>query len=376
MPIRIPEQYYVGYRKQEDDLPLGFATPHGTDSAAAKRMATVDSWSDNDNTRDIIDNVLVEGFKLGDSVRRYGWGKGNVLWRIADPRGFELEISSPNLASILACTTIVNGAIQGRCVWGRDGAVNVLLPEESEPYREAVAMTKIGKSNVKLSEVNNGDLVLLKDGTQALVVGEVNIMASHSTGSGYRTKRTLAVQRKRYVLVTGEHLTAFLEGKATLEQILTPNIEQQHGGRRWYRFKVEFVGSPNVSAMVKQGAASVDMANVARILNEAAQEASGHYFGFDKVYAVTLTPFKTLSMELVDAPSPQDDEFVVLRNGYGYSVTTKHGNTYSYNVNAFLRAPFDYSPMESDYTRTPADYTGGQYIELLADDRRFRFSIR
>lgn len=181
--IKLPEKYYVGIRAQaeeEGQLPLGFATPFGTDAAFAKRKNTVDSWTGRidparkENPRfETYDNVLMEGFRISQSVRRYGWnGGGNVLWRIEDPRGFELEISSSNFASIVDCTTLTNGVIEGKCIWGREGAVNVLLPEASVPYQEAVNFTDLSKMKVTAKEMSPGQMVRMKDDTVAMFMGE------------------------------------------------------------------------------------------------------------------------------------------------------------------------------------------------------------
>jgi hypothetical protein len=66
-----------------------------------------------------FDNESLSGFQLTKSVRRVYWGGGNVVWRVLDPRGFELEISSSNLARILDCSTISKGVIMDSCIWGR-----------------------------------------------------------------------------------------------------------------------------------------------------------------------------------------------------------------------------------------------------------------
>lgn len=175
--IKIPDKYYVGVRAREKgtkEIPLGFATPNTGDAAFLKRKNTVDNWTGSaKGTRfETFDNVLVEGFRISQSVRRYGWnGGGNVLWRIEDPRGFELEISSANFASIVDCATIDKGVISGKCVWGREGAINILLPEASEPYQEAVRFTNLSKKGVVAKELVVGQFVRLKDDTVAMYCG-------------------------------------------------------------------------------------------------------------------------------------------------------------------------------------------------------------
>jgi len=174
--IKLPEKYYVGIRPQakgEDTLPLGFATPFGTDSAFEKRKNTVDGWTGKKGTFVTLENTLMAGFRISQSVRRYGWnGGGNVVWRIEDPRGFELEISSGNFASIVDCTTLTNGVIEGKCIWGREGAINVLIPEASTPYQEAVNFTDLSKLSVSSKDLKPGQFVRMKDDRVAMYCGE------------------------------------------------------------------------------------------------------------------------------------------------------------------------------------------------------------
>ena len=149
--IRFPTHYYVGFVARENDVyPLGFQTPDGTDQAAQKRKATVDSWAARTKlpSRSYENKPLI-GFKLAQTIRHGGggWGQGSVKWRIHDPRGFELEITSNNLAQILAHTVIEEGEILQECMWARLGADNVLVPVESEVYKAAQTNTeRQGKS--------------------------------------------------------------------------------------------------------------------------------------------------------------------------------------------------------------------------------------
>lgn len=224
--ITIPKQFYVGSRVQEDKnnpIPLAFLTPVSTDKAFEKRKATVDSWADpykyysqDDERRKpkldpfVIDNAPVDGYKVAEEIRRYGWGKGNVVWRMVDPRGFEFEISSPNLASILDCSTIKNGVIEGACVFGRNGAQNVLLPISSQPYRTATNNTTRAGKRIPLKEVKVGDVIVLKDGRTGIYLGSKNVIQRdlkqdrHSYGHGYatfyHTTLNLAEFKQRYLV--------------------------------------------------------------------------------------------------------------------------------------------------------------------------------
>lgn len=173
--IKIPEKYYVGIRATSgSDIPLGFATPFGTDAAFQKRKATVDNWTgkkDKGARFETYDNVLLEGYRISQEVRRYGWNGGNVVWRIEDPRGFELEISSANFASIVDCCVIDKGVIISKCIWGREGSANILLPENSGPHKEAMNFTKLAKQSVSKADLEIGQFVRMKDDVIAVYCG-------------------------------------------------------------------------------------------------------------------------------------------------------------------------------------------------------------
>lgn len=179
--IKIPTHHYVGFSKREtENIPLGFMTPDGTDAAAIKRKKTVDDWATSSSYQTVklpaksFENKPLSGFKLGNNVRHgYGWGQGNVKWRIEDPRGFELEISSPNLAQIIAITTIENGEILEKCVWARMGAENILLPVNSDVYETAQANTERANTSVSLKDLKIGYKAILQNGKEGRYMGQM-----------------------------------------------------------------------------------------------------------------------------------------------------------------------------------------------------------
>lgn len=70
----------------------------------------------------IIDNVPLEGFRIQHSVSRYG--TSNKLWRVLDPRGFELEITTGTMEDLVMGGVIDKGLIVGPCIW-RTGKILV-----------------------------------------------------------------------------------------------------------------------------------------------------------------------------------------------------------------------------------------------------------
>lgn len=69
----------------------------------------------------IIENEPKSGFKVEKIATR--WSTANKLFRISDPRGFELEITAQNLLELMNSCMIAKGEILGKCKWdfGKNG---------------------------------------------------------------------------------------------------------------------------------------------------------------------------------------------------------------------------------------------------------------
>lgn len=135
--MKFCDKLYVGFQRDRystADTPrvLGFAVPHGTTKAEIKRMETVDRWANKKEDCRIIENKPTRGFKMLEVVSRYS--TSNKLFRVLDPRGFELEISADNLLDLAMATTIVRGEIVEECVWAQHNGV-YLIPTSSEQYK-------------------------------------------------------------------------------------------------------------------------------------------------------------------------------------------------------------------------------------------------
>jgi hypothetical protein len=177
LTMKLPDQYYCGFNRRGDDELLGFMTPFGTDAAFDKRKYTVDSWSNSNRSKEkiepiVFNNVLMEGFRLDRHIKRYGWNGGNVVVRVEDPRGFEVEISVANLCKILQNNTIENGLIKAKCIWGRDRAQNILLTENSQPYLDAIQNTQRQLKSVSARDIKPGFIIRLKNGKEGQYLGK------------------------------------------------------------------------------------------------------------------------------------------------------------------------------------------------------------
>lgn len=198
--MKVFSQLYVGLKTQgKDKVDLGFATPYEDNAAFRKRQVTVDTWAvqyeyvmnaDGTYARDerggmirnkigprhkIVDNQPRSGFRITDDVKRIYWGGGNVVWRVEDPAGFELEIQSQNLMAIIQTAGVNEGGIiPGNCLWGRDGKDNILLHEKSDEYKNAILAAETLKPLKKAAASDRivGSTYLLQDGSQAVYLGK------------------------------------------------------------------------------------------------------------------------------------------------------------------------------------------------------------
>lgn len=127
------------------------------DSSTAKMQDTGRSWSGK-GPEAFYDNIPTAGMVLGDSVSR--WTTQNKLFRVLDPRGFEVEVPTGNVSTLLNYCTVVKGVIQEECVWGREGGSHILLPVTSEPYVEArKVIHKVANELLKMGDLQLGDRV-------------------------------------------------------------------------------------------------------------------------------------------------------------------------------------------------------------------------
>jgi hypothetical protein len=112
-----------------------------------------------------FENFPTNGFKIAAIATRYS--TSNKFYRIIDPRGFQLEISTANLLEIVQTGEIAYGEIIGKYVWvksTRDYLCSVNHPE----YKRWLNPPAKEKSKT----LDIGDLVVLPNDGEALYIGK------------------------------------------------------------------------------------------------------------------------------------------------------------------------------------------------------------
>lgn len=245
--VYIPDELYVTFKEEtnynyqtkvrEFSGILGFMSPYAQDKAFEKRQDTQRKWAygygsiiregkvytrKQEELIDIPENVapkilkntIQEGYRIGDSIKRTGWNGGNVVWRIQDPRGFELEISSANLSKILEFSSIENNLIKDPCIWVRLGSQNLLVPTTTELYQQIEVKSEEKKQDkISLKEVEIGNTVKLYNvDDEVIYYGLLNVVFNDWTyqmayddrdALGYRTSKLIQKfannQIKKYI---------------------------------------------------------------------------------------------------------------------------------------------------------------------------------
>ena len=155
--IFVPQKINVGFQNRNDTYTGKLAYVIYYDEKGKLRKETSwQSWRDEKIPNEEYENVPTEGFvlnkKVGGVEESYGWDVRKTYTRIYDPRGFEFEITIPNLLWILEnCNCIKGKGLEGEFVYGWDGKDLVLVPVDTPDYKE------IEEKNGKTIEKENGN---------------------------------------------------------------------------------------------------------------------------------------------------------------------------------------------------------------------------
>lgn len=162
--IFVPSKINVGFQNRKDTYTGKLAyVIYFDEKGKLRKQASWDSWRDENIPNEIYDNEPTEGFvlnkKVGGVEESWGWDVRRTYTRIYDPRGFEFEITVPNLLWILEnCDCIKGKGLVGQFVYGWDGKDLVLVPVESPDYKEIQEKNQI---------IHNNEFIKAKD----LIVG-------------------------------------------------------------------------------------------------------------------------------------------------------------------------------------------------------------
>lgn len=178
--IFVPKKINVGFQNRKDTYSGKLAYVIYFDEKGKLRKETSwNSWRDEKIPNEIYDNEPTEGFvlnkKVGGVEECWGWDPRKTYTRVYDPRGFEFEITVPNLLWILEnCNCIKGKGLEGEFVYGWDGKELLLVPVDSADYKEIERKNKIFHSNdfIKAKDLKVGATYIDKNDVTYVYMGK------------------------------------------------------------------------------------------------------------------------------------------------------------------------------------------------------------
>lgn len=211
MKLFVPKKVNVGFQNRSDTYTGKLAyVIYWDDKGVLRKEKSWQSWRDEKIEPSAYDNAPTEGFVLNKKVGGYksDWNFRQAYVRIFDPRGFEFEITVPNLLFILAEADCSKGkGLEGKFVYAWDKTDLVLLPVSSLSYKEAVNFTKLQATSVKSKDLILGATYASKNQGNLIYVGRFDW---HQTPSYYgSTKDKSSLLPKQYVFHDGTDFIKF-----------------------------------------------------------------------------------------------------------------------------------------------------------------------
>lgn len=173
----IPQKVKVGYQNRNGTYTGRLAYIIYYDNNGKLRKETSwQSWRNKEIEPDEFENCPTEGFVLNKKVggHKSHWNFRQAYVRIYDPRGFEFEITVPNLLFILENTSSIKGkGLEGEFVYAWSGTELVLLPVDSPDYADLTKLNekRFSDEKIKARDLKIGATYLSDNNTEWVYMG-------------------------------------------------------------------------------------------------------------------------------------------------------------------------------------------------------------
>ena len=141
--VFVPRRLSVGFQGRKDTYSGKLAYVTYTDEKGVLRKeGSWTGWRDAAIAVLEADNTPISGFVINKKIGGYrsGWDARASYVRVFDPRGFEFEMSIPNLVYVLENTNSIKGkGLEGDFVYGWAGTDLLLIPTGAPDYPEMIA---------------------------------------------------------------------------------------------------------------------------------------------------------------------------------------------------------------------------------------------
>ena len=338
--IFLPKTIRVGYQKRSDTYTGSLAYVIYIDAKGkVRKEASWNSWRDKKIDANDYTNEPTSGFVLNRKAGGYstGWNHRQTYCRVYDPRGFEFEITIPNLLYILENTSAIKGkGLEGEFVYGWDGTDLILMPVAAPDYAQ---LTEFAESTFNKESITSKNIVL---------------------GGTYRTNKN-----EDWI-----YLGRFDEWEKGSTWYGTHKPAKNKGKRYWFQTEHGIETVTSLSAKLIKTVDANPVANYAELMDEVEQmeRYSPYDPTADKIIKVSLETLRTITETVKNETSWGkyyiDPEVCFTVNGIELVSTLKtHRNkeplTY-YLSTPYRRIPlpddkFEYKVVSSSYYRSNDD---------------------
>ncbi len=179
--IVIPDTIRAGFQNRDDTYSGKLAyVIYQDDKGKWRKEASWQSWKDDKIKPQTMKNEPTSGFVLNRDVggvrQSYGWDARIEKVRVYDPRGFEIEITIPNMLFILQeCTSTKGKGLEGDFVYGWQGTSLILMPTTCKEYIESQTYTTLVSElkPLKIKELVPGCLYTNKGQEKLMYLGKM-----------------------------------------------------------------------------------------------------------------------------------------------------------------------------------------------------------
>lgn len=168
--LMIPKKLKIGFQNRKDALTekLGYVIYYD-EKGVLRKKTSWENWRDEKIEPLEIENSPMGGYVINKGVTHFAYssfGSDRFRVRVHSPLGFDFEIYPENLLAIMSVSDISKQYINNECVFAWDGQELVLLPVNTEQYKQAVENTKnMEEMFIKKKKAGNIKNVSLEKGT-------------------------------------------------------------------------------------------------------------------------------------------------------------------------------------------------------------------
>lgn len=209
--VFIPRELRVGFQNRTDTYSGKLAYVTYTDEKGVHRKASSwERWRDKKIDPLTVENIPTSGFVFNKRAGGYKtyYDMRQSYMRVYDPRGFEFEITIPNLVYVLENASCIKGkGLEGEFVYGWSGTEILLIPVEAPDYVEAIATRDsiYDRKTFKAVDMVLGGTYKTRAGTELIYMGRFQAYAE----SWYRTLTSKGAPRGKLHFFYNPETTKF-----------------------------------------------------------------------------------------------------------------------------------------------------------------------